>query len=408
MVRRISILAVAATLALALLPGIGTAATQPIGPACPDGQVPPADFWDVSGTHAAGIECLSWWGVTQGNTLTTYDARSEVTRGQMATFVARTIDAIGGQLPAPTASGFEDISGHTHQDSIERLAAAGVVSGVTATSFAPERAVPRGQMTTFLVRAFEFAAGAELPSGDNPFDDIAGHAHEANIVKAATAGFASGTSANIYDPDSTVTRAQMGSFLARLLAAGVDQLGADLPAAAPARIAGTGNDVVRGRISGDDAALVVLEHSGSSNFVVWTLDHANEQTSLLVNEIGDYSGMVAANFGSFTRPVRAFEVQADGAWSMRLLPMSEARTFGSSGGSGSGDEIVEASALAGSDLRLTHDGSRNFVVWAHDGDGNETSLVVNEIGQFDGVQVLPNDTRWLAIRADGNWTADPR
>ncbi|MEX0659942.1 MAG: hypothetical protein WD080_12490, partial [Egibacteraceae bacterium] len=50
---------------------------------------------------------------------------------------------------------------------------------------------------------------------------VAGNTHLANIEKAATAGFALGTTPTTYGPSASVRRDQMGSFLARVLNRGM-------------------------------------------------------------------------------------------------------------------------------------------------------------------------------------------
>ena len=75
---------------------------------------------------------------------------ASVTRGQMATFLVRAF----GLEEAP-AAGFADTGGNTHAWSIDALAAAGVTAGCATgpLRFCPAASVTRGQMATFLVRA---------------------------------------------------------------------------------------------------------------------------------------------------------------------------------------------------------------------------------------------------------------
>jgi S-layer homology domain len=66
----------------------------------------------------------------------------------MATFLARALE-----LPATGEDFFTDDETSTHEISINRVAAAGIASGCTATTFCPKSAVTRGQMAAFLFRA---------------------------------------------------------------------------------------------------------------------------------------------------------------------------------------------------------------------------------------------------------------
>ena len=73
-----------------------------------------------------------------------------VTRGQMATFLARALI-----LQAGSPAGFIDTEGHTHEAGINALAAAGITAGCETDppTYCPRRDVTRAQMATFLARA---------------------------------------------------------------------------------------------------------------------------------------------------------------------------------------------------------------------------------------------------------------
>ena len=78
--------------------------------------------------------------------------------------------------------------------------------------YCPDRAVTRGQMASFLARAFELPGGTP-----GRFSDTAGSPHAENIDRLAEAGITAGCGQGRYCPDRSVTRAQMASFLARAL-----------------------------------------------------------------------------------------------------------------------------------------------------------------------------------------------
>jgi hypothetical protein len=66
----------------------------------------------------------------------------------MASFLSRALD-----LPSTSKDFFTDDSGSTHQVAINRVAAAGITTGCTATTYCPRLPVTRGQMAAFLHRA---------------------------------------------------------------------------------------------------------------------------------------------------------------------------------------------------------------------------------------------------------------
>ena len=224
-------------LAMAAAPSLAVDATdmptaRAIDAGCAD--APAGVFPDVPSTlvHRPGIDCLAWWRVTSGFADGRYRPGAEVTRGQMASFITASILASGGDLPSP-AGGFGDAAGTTHRRSIERLAAAGIVGGFTDGRYRPGESVTRGQMAAFLARALEHRRGVPLDPGGAVFPDAIGTTHKDAIGRAAGAGLTGGDTSGLFRPADPVTRAQMGSFLARSLALLVDD-GAPVRAAAAA------------------------------------------------------------------------------------------------------------------------------------------------------------------------------
>ncbi|HWH13985.1 MAG TPA: S-layer homology domain-containing protein, partial [Miltoncostaeaceae bacterium] len=143
-----------AAVPLAGLPGVAQAADPLVADACPADEVQGDWFADTAGNvHAQAVECLSWWAVTGGVEQGRYGVGDPVSRGQMATFLARTLDGLGVPLPGAEPR-FPDVAGTTHADGISRLAAAGVVGGGADGRYRPGDPVSRAQMATFLVRTF--------------------------------------------------------------------------------------------------------------------------------------------------------------------------------------------------------------------------------------------------------------
>ena len=113
---------------------------------------------------------------------------------------------------------FTDVEGTTHESAIRTLAELGLVSGIGDGRFDPLRPVTRAQMATFVVGAFETLADVELATDRAWFDDIDGSVHASSIVHAREAGITlGGSEPREYSPDKDMTRAQMASFLARLM-----------------------------------------------------------------------------------------------------------------------------------------------------------------------------------------------
>ena len=190
---------------------------RPTDDACPDG-VPEDGFADVetSNTHEAAIDCVVAWGVTSGAGPSTYAPSGLVSRAQMASFIARLLDEAGGTLPEGDDA-FTDDDGNAHEANIDRLAAAGIVSGRGDGTYDPDAPVTRAQMATLLVRAYEYRIDDTLVGGADFFWDDDGSTHAAEIDAAATFGFTGGHPDGTYGPEESVRRDQMASFLTRVL-----------------------------------------------------------------------------------------------------------------------------------------------------------------------------------------------
>jgi len=216
-----AVVAVVALLGTLVAPGPALA-QDPVADreACADAT--DARFPDVPAghTHHVGISCTAWWAVARGHADGTYRPEAPVTRAQMASFLTSLVLSTGRNLPVP-ATAFPDVAG-VHRRPVERLAAAGIVTGRSDGTYRPDAPVTREQMATFLVRVVEYVSGEDLPVGDATFDDIADSAHRDNILRAAAAGLAYGDTSGAYRPALPVNRGQMGSFLARTLAHLVD------------------------------------------------------------------------------------------------------------------------------------------------------------------------------------------
>jgi hypothetical protein len=140
-------------------------------------------FDDVPANHwaAAWIEQLVADGVTSGCSATSYCPASEVDRAQMAVFLLRAKYGAGYVPPAPTGTLFDDVPvDHWAAAWIEQLAAEGITSGCTATSYCPDDVLNRAQMAVFIVRTFNLGQtfnrlndtgitwGGDYPYGNNP------------------------------------------------------------------------------------------------------------------------------------------------------------------------------------------------------------------------------------------------
>lgn len=192
----------------------------------PGADAPPAPVSDrsqISPVHLPSVDCVFAEGISVGTARGTYDPNGMTRRDQMASFIVRSLEAAGYDLPSPSGQGFNDIAGNEHEDNINILAEIGVTEGTTETTYTPRQLVRRDQMASFLVRAAEYAyEGNDLEVGPEPvpaFSDVpASNTHYDNVNTAALViGVAEGQPSGTYQPRLPVKRQQMASFLVRLV-----------------------------------------------------------------------------------------------------------------------------------------------------------------------------------------------
>jgi len=172
------------------------------------------------------------------------------------------------------------------------------------------------------------------------------------------------------------------------------------PAPQAVTLRGSGRQITGRTELPSPLSVLRIAHTGSRNFVVRA--YVGNDTDLLVNAIGSYSGSRPL----LAREPVAFDIQADGGWSISIEPMAGG---GAPAFSGSGDAV---SALfdpppAGT-WQILHDGPMNFIVWLHCGDG--VSLVQNLVGPASGTEEIAfgQSVCYWEVEADGNWSLTPR
>ena len=190
-------------------PNVTTTQVIDGGPASPP---PPApypvmdvfnDLW--SSKFVPSIQWIYDEKITNGCSATKYCPVSSVTRGQMASFLARTMD-----LPAATKDYFSDDNGQTHEADINKIAEAGITGGCEPGRFCRLASVSRAQMAGFLVRALHLPAATK-----DYFNDDNSSSLEGAINAVAEAGLTGGCASGKFCPNTPVTREQMAAFLLR-------------------------------------------------------------------------------------------------------------------------------------------------------------------------------------------------
>jgi uncharacterized Zn-binding protein involved in type VI secretion len=167
-------------------------------------------FYDVP-NGAYFYEAVKWAvknGITTGVGNDLFAPEQPCTRAQIVTFLWR---AAGSPEPKAMSS-FTDVPANAYYAKAVAWAVEnGITNGMTETTFAPNATCTRGQSVTFLYRALKGTAGTI-----SSFADVPANAFYADAVGwALSQKVTDGTSNTTFSPDDNCTRGQIVTFLYR-------------------------------------------------------------------------------------------------------------------------------------------------------------------------------------------------
>ncbi len=129
-----------------------------------------------------------------------------VSRGEAAAWIY----TMEGQPDPGGPHPFSDVTEASQQDAISWMANAGITTGTTPTTFAPDEALQRGQAAAFLHRL-----AGEPSAPPHGFNDVVAPWQQASVSWMVHAGIATGTTPTTFAPDATLTRGRLITFLYR-------------------------------------------------------------------------------------------------------------------------------------------------------------------------------------------------
>ena len=177
--------------------------TEPEVAECPDWPDVPED-----NEHYDHICALTDDGILWGFADGTFGPATPITRGQVASVIARTMGLDG---ISPEEHTYSDIEGSTHAADIEALAAEGVVEGFEDGTFRPGDAIRRDQVASIVGRWLDVD-----PIMDGRFVDVPDeNVHAGNVNALDELGVIEGKSDTHYEPGSDTRRDQFAAFVNR-------------------------------------------------------------------------------------------------------------------------------------------------------------------------------------------------
>lgn len=170
--------------------------------------VPPAfaSFKDTK-THWAddAIEALVARDVIGGYPDNTFRPEQPITRAEFAKMTATALE-----IESEASSGFADTQGHWAEESIDSLAAEGIVEGYPDASFRPDTPITRAEAAMILARALDVVDVEWFADSTDPtFSDVAAEHWAYPAVEAVgELGIVPAFVQGEFDPDAALTRAE--------------------------------------------------------------------------------------------------------------------------------------------------------------------------------------------------------
>ena len=168
-------------------------------------------FYDVP-NNAYFYEAVKWAvknGITTGVGNNLFAPEQPCTRAQIVTFLWR---AAGSPEPKGAASGMSDVvSGSYYEKAVAWAIENGITTGTTTSMFSPDATCTRAQAVTFLARALKAKAASAAEFSDVPTGSYFADA----VAWAAANGVTEGIGGGLFGSDNDCTRGQIVTFLYR-------------------------------------------------------------------------------------------------------------------------------------------------------------------------------------------------
>lgn len=138
---------------------------------------------------------------------------ANISRAEVATIFFRLLKADVRNNNLTSVNSFDDVmDGVWYNMSVSTMAYLGIVNGRTANIFDPDAAITRAEFAAICAR---FDTG--LTEGNSNFTDISGHWAEEEIKRAVSLGWIRGYEDGTFRPDQYITRAEAMTIINRVL-----------------------------------------------------------------------------------------------------------------------------------------------------------------------------------------------
>lgn len=165
-----------------------------------------SNFTDVAPKYKDAVDYLVANNITQGTSDTLFGTHDNIKRGDLAIWLAK---ALKLDTTGAAASGFSDTKGTRYDAYVSVLKAKGYISGKSATEFAPNATVTRGEMAIMLSNAYDLKSDTATK-----FTDAVGN-YKTAIQGLFAYGVTTGKSDTMFGTSMNITRGDLAIFLKR-------------------------------------------------------------------------------------------------------------------------------------------------------------------------------------------------
>ncbi|TXK67410.1 S-layer homology domain-containing protein, partial [Paenibacillus sp. N3.4] len=177
-------------------------------------------FTDVPSTHWAyrTLKVMAAKHIVNGVSATEFNPVGLTTRAEFVTMLVKTLGLKAGKA----ITRFNDVQASDwYASSVAAAYEAGLISGISESKFAPGDQITREQMAILIVRAYEYAKGANSPTIDHlallkDHDQVSSWA-AAGVNKAIEIGLMKGQSTDVFAPQSYAVRAETAQAILNML-----------------------------------------------------------------------------------------------------------------------------------------------------------------------------------------------
>ena len=155
--------------------------------------------------------------IVSGVSQSSFEPDRSITRAEFSAIIVRAL----GLAPGKGATEFTDVSSSAwYAGYVETAYAYGLITGYDAETFGPDDCITREQAMTMIARAMKITElSAELTADINTFNDaseISSYAQE-GVTACVSAGVVNGRDKNTIAPKAEITRAEIAVIVQRLL-----------------------------------------------------------------------------------------------------------------------------------------------------------------------------------------------